>query len=307
MIDLRRTVFLLQLVLLASCKKMNVLFLVSDDLRPEINAYRGRDFPSTVHPKLHTPNLDDLCSRSLVLKRAYVQQAICSPSRTSLLTGRRPDTTHVYDLKTYFRKSGGNFTTIPQYFKEHGYQSIGMGKIFHPGEKASGKDDPISWSEPYYHASRYWQSANHSWRAVTDSERKRNPLPDEDITLHALEVMRNLVHANNRTNRPFFLAVGYHKPHLPFIFPDKFLGYYPEDVIRLPNNQYAPVNMPPVAWTDYGELRKYHDIRKLHASGEPNTTLPAKVVKQLRRAYYRYNVRIKVVPTCNTYLVYMYF
>ncbi len=114
-----------------SADKKNVLFFVSDDMRPELTVYDGPDFPSPVHPKMHSPNLDALAAKSLLLKRAYVQQAVCSPSRTSLLTGRRPDTTHVYDLVHYFRKVGGNFTTIPQYFKQNGYLSIGMGKIFH--------------------------------------------------------------------------------------------------------------------------------------------------------------------------------
>ena len=119
------------LLALRCSAKMNVLFFVSDDMRPELNSYLGPDFPSPVHPKMHSPNLDMLASKSLVLKRAYVQQAVCSPSRTSLLTGRRPDTTHVYDLVKYFRKVGGNFTTIPQHFKDNGYMSVGMGKIFH--------------------------------------------------------------------------------------------------------------------------------------------------------------------------------
>ena len=156
----------------AASSQKNILFLVSDDMRPQIGAYLGPDFPSPVHPKPITPALDRLASKSLVLKNAHCQQAICSPSRTSLLTGRRPDTTHVYDLKTYFRKVGGNFTTIPQFFKEHGYLSIGMGKIFHPGEKASGKDDPISWSEPYFHGNHVWRNKERSWWAVTPDDIK---------------------------------------------------------------------------------------------------------------------------------------
>ena len=128
--------------------KKNVLFLVADDMRPQLGAYYGPDFPSPIYPRMITPNLDKLASKSLLLKRAHVQLALCSPSRTSFLTGRRPDTTHVYDLQTYWRKSTGNFTTIPQYFKQNGYHTVGMGKIFQSGA-ASGRSDPISWSEPY--------------------------------------------------------------------------------------------------------------------------------------------------------------
>jgi iduronate 2-sulfatase len=85
-----------------------------------------------------------------MLSFTYVQQALCSPSRSSLLTGRRPDTTHVYNLHTYFRNVGGNYTTIPQYFKMKGYETIGMGKIFHRGHD-TGDDDPLSWTKPYFH------------------------------------------------------------------------------------------------------------------------------------------------------------
>ena len=128
----------------------NVLFLVADDMRPEISSYFGADYPSMVFSCVHTPNLDALAGQSTVFRRAFVQQALCCPSRTSLLTGRRPDTTRVYG-DSYFRTEMGDFTTIPQFFKNNGYRSIGMGKIFHPGS-ASGNDDPVSWSDEYCHS-----------------------------------------------------------------------------------------------------------------------------------------------------------
>ena len=99
----------------------NVLMLISDDMRPDIRAYGAEH--------MITPNLDRLASRSVVLRRAYVQQAVCSPSRTSMLTGRRPDTTRVHDLIHYWRKVAGNFTTLPEYFKQHGYKTAGIGKV----------------------------------------------------------------------------------------------------------------------------------------------------------------------------------
>ena len=269
-----------------SLGRMNVLFLVSDDMRPELGSYYGKDFPSPVHPRMHSPNLDKLASKSLLLKRAYCQQAVCSPSRTSLLTGRRPDTTHVYDLQTYWRKSGGNFTTIPEYFKDNGYTSIGMGKIFHPGI-ASGNDDPISWSEPYFHAKNHtWETRDNSWRAIPDELLKDKPLVDEQIADHAVNVLRQVAPAARSGQKPFFVAVGFHRPHLPFVFPESKLMYYPEESIRLPDNEYAPANMPTVAWSSYGELRAYGDIKKLNLSGAINTTVPDKIVLNLRRAYY---------------------
>jgi iduronate 2-sulfatase len=101
----------------------NVLMLIMDDFRPEIG--RWSDASPDFNPKIQTPNLDALASRSLVTKQTYCQQPRCNPSRTSLLTARRPEDTLVFDTASYFREIAGNFTTLPQYFKEMGYQSIG--------------------------------------------------------------------------------------------------------------------------------------------------------------------------------------
>ena len=272
--------------------KKNVLFLVADDMRPQLGAYFGPDFPSPVHPKMYTPYLDGLASRSLLLRRGHTQQALCSPSRTSLLTGRRPDTTRVWDLKTYWRTAAGNFTTIPQYFKENGYYTVGMGKIFHPGKHASGNDDPISWSVSYWHApaqSGYWREfgRNHSWFSVTDDmKNEHGDLMDEQIAHRAVTTLQEIAKGNTNNDKPFFLAVGFHRPHLPFVVPKKFFDLYPESSIRLPENPYAPVNMPEAAWTDFGELRKYPDIAVFNNTGAINETFPDKVTLALRRAYY---------------------
>ncbi|XP_041362830.1 iduronate 2-sulfatase-like [Gigantopelta aegis] len=225
--------------------KMNVLFLVSDDLRPQLGMYNGSSAPSSVHPPMHTPALDALSRRSLLLKRAYCQQAICSPSRTSLLTGRRPDTTHVYDLHKYFRHVGGNFTTILEYFKMHGYRTIGMGKIFHHGA-ASGWDDPISWTDLYFHGKqpKEYMQDRISWKAIPQSESSTKPLQDTQVADYAIQTLREIAAKGKSGEQPFFLAVGMKKPHLPFVFPDKYLQYYPAKSIKLPANPYAPKDMP---------------------------------------------------------------
>ena len=268
--------------------RKNVLFLVADDLRVQLGSYDGPYFASSIHPQMYTPNLDKLAAKSMVLKRAYAQQALCSPSRTSLLTGRRPDTTRVWDLDHYWRNVSGNFTTIPQYFKNHGYTSIGMGKIFHPGAP-SGHDDPLSWSRPYWHSKRTaWETNKTSWIAVPDHELNHHPLVDKQIANHAVYTLRGLAAKakSGHTHKPWFMAVGFHRPHLPFVFPASMLRHYPENTIHLPDNPYAPVNMPPIAWTNYQELREYSDIKALHATGNVNSTLPDKNVLELRRAYY---------------------
>ena len=150
----------------------NVLFFAVDDLRPELGAYGS--------PIVKSPNIDALASKSIVFERAYCQIAVCSPSRASLLTGRRPDTNHVWEIANdeYWRNYT-NATTIPQYFKENGYVSIGMGKIFHPGAPSGNDDKAYSWSLPYYHAplsSKVWYSGGPAWMSYKGYE--DNQLPD---------------------------------------------------------------------------------------------------------------------------------
>ena len=114
----------------------NVLFIAVDDMRPDLGCY-GVEF-------VKTPNLDRLAAGGTIFTKAYCQQAVCSPSRTSLLTGKRPDTTRIYDLQTHFRDTIPETVTLPQQFKQAGYHTAGMGKIYH-----GGLDDPASWSEPH--------------------------------------------------------------------------------------------------------------------------------------------------------------
>src|SRR3954469_9942616 len=113
----------------------NILFIAVDDLRPELGCYGN--------PLVKSPNIDRLARRGLVFDRAYCQQAVCSPSRSSLLTGTRPDTTKVWDLNTHFRKALPEVVTLPQLFKSNGYFTRAMGKIYH-----HGYDDAASWSVP---------------------------------------------------------------------------------------------------------------------------------------------------------------
>ncbi|MEI6871047.1 MAG: sulfatase-like hydrolase/transferase, partial [Verrucomicrobiota bacterium] len=120
----------------AADKKMNVLFVAVDDLRPEAGCYGN--------PVVQTPNLDRLAKQGTIFTQAYVSQAVCSPSRTAVLTGLRPDTTRVWDLETHFRVAQPDAVTLPQHFKNNGYFVQGMGKIYH-----GGFDDAPSWSVPW--------------------------------------------------------------------------------------------------------------------------------------------------------------
>ena len=214
---------------------------------------------------------------------------MCGPSRTSLLTGRRPDTTQVHDIITYWRNAGGNFTTIPQYFKENGYTTVGIGKIFHPGS-ASGDDDiAYSWSESYIHkGDKVWESNANSWLAVPDDDLVDDPLKDMKLADAAVSKLEELAPKFKDDNEPFFMAVGFHKPHLPFVFPESFLDYYPEDDIELPDDvsKYVPEDMPKIAFHNCATLRRYDDIDALNWEGRWNQTLEDATAKMLRRAYY---------------------
>ena len=269
-----------------SAAKRNILFLASDDLRPNLGCYQDANSPIFVSPEMFTPNLDNLARESILFKKAYVQQALCSPSRTSLLTSRRPDTTHITSIGPYFRDIGGNFTTIPQFFKEHGFRTIGGGKIFHGGSSSGADDIEYSWSEKYHHAGHNKDNKTHIWRSFTEEEIAENPLQDTAEADYIIERMRELAPAAILGEENFFLAYGVHKPHMPWFFPDKFLDYYPEDSISLPPNPYVPEEMPQLAWNP-PPIGKYADCNSVIPNlGDFNVTLPEWKVSELRRAYY---------------------
>lgn len=262
----------------------NVLFIVVDDLRPEISPYYAAG--SQLYANIHTPNIDALAARSLLMKHAYVQLPLCGPSRASFMTGRRPDTTHVYDLSDYWRTVGGPFETIPEHFKLNGYRTAGMGKIFHSGSSSGNDDDAQSWTETYFHGTSNFESNQKSWNAIATNRLSNKQLIDEQVADQAISTLQNLATGALSGSEHFFVAVGFHKPHLPFVFPKTIMDtFYPEADITLPSNPYVPKDMPSVAWKSWGELRGYSDIDALNVDGSINATLPDTNVKELRRAY----------------------
>ena len=282
------------LVGFAECgNKKNVLFFAIDDLRTDLGAY-GQSY-------IKSPNIDELSSKSLVFERAYCQVAVCSPSRASLLTGRRPDTNHVWRIANdeYWR-TFTNATTIPQYFRENGYISIGMGKIFHPGPPSGYDDKKYSWSLPYYHSPVESKYANHSSSWWSFDGYADNQLPDGQIADKAIQYLKDI--KMNRTkgdSQPFFLAVGFHKPHLPFVAPSKYFEMYPPpSEIKLAKNPKVPEGMPPVAystWLDGGYkdlnslFKKVEDECRHNAQDALNSSrcsIPDNKARELRRAYY---------------------
>jgi len=248
-------------------EKRNVLFIVVDDLRPELGCYGKRI--------VRTPNIDRLAGRGVVFNRAYCQQSVCTPSRTSFLTGLRPDTTRVYDNgRGEFRKLLPNVVTLPQLFRQHGYETRGLGKIF--GE---GLDDPEAWSVPVWPdgiAGMQYVDLD-KWARVPAAEKSRTPVPTltwekretyqmpevPDNALQDGQVAERAVQAlREMRGKPFFLAAGFLKPHLPFVAPKKYFDLYSPREIPDPPHAFPPKGAPEVALHPWVELRGYKDIPK---------------------------------------------
>lgn len=269
----------------------NVLFFAVDDLRTDLGCYS--------HPEAKTPNIDALAKRGIVFRRAYCQQAVCSPSRTSLLTGLRPDSTKVYDLVTHFRDTVPDVVSLPQHFRENGYYTVGMGKIYHPGY-----DDPKSWSEPHRNGAGegYVLDENKQRMAAGAAKAKANkkamkgatatstrgePFEMADVPDSAYHdgSLANMAVAKlqelKSKNQPFFLAVGFLKPHLPFNSPKKYWDLYDAARLKLADNPFRPKDAPPYAVTDFGELRNYYGVP---ASGPVPEDMARKLVHAYRAA-----------------------
>jgi len=250
--------------------KPNVLFVVVDDLRPEMNCY-GQEW-------ILSPNMDRLAQDGLLFERAYCQQAVCAPSRASVLTGCRPDTTTIYDLRTPVRAVMPDIVTLPQHFREHGYETVSIGKVYHHAE-----DDLQGWSRPPFRSTGDWKGrgyltdeaieviarTNAEQAAMGSTRRGLGPAfeaadvaddgyHDGKDALAAIEELRRLA----ELDRPFFLALGFHKPHLPFNAPKRFWDMYDPGAIPLAPNPFEPEGVTPFSLTNFGELRGYFGIPK---------------------------------------------
>lgn len=314
----------------------NVLFMVVDDLRPEIAGPYGQAF-------MHTPNLMRLADRSTTFTAAHCQVPLCSPSRTSVLTGLRPDTTKVWTIGPYFRDvmeasskgTGLAVATLPQYFRQYGYRVTGAGKVFHAGTSSGGPSSsegggdggyPFqangSWSQPYFFCDQFYNGTMQSpamqqWPNATgvgcaQSEAcltclqaagslggptfkpawKGAPCPDECYPdgAAAAEAVRQLEAYNasaaangGRLPQPFFLAVGFKRPHLGWFAPQRFFDLYSQAPLALAKHRLPPGGMPEVAFGDNGEICGMDGVH-CNASQGFNLVPEAKHL-ELRRAY----------------------
>lgn len=264
----------------AAAARSNVLFIAADDLRPDFGCYGAA--------QVKTPNLDALARRGRLFERAYVQQAVCNPSRASIMTGLRPDTIEVWDLQTHFRAARPDAVTLPQHFKNNGYTTISIGKLFHnqgkrvpPGGPFS---DPVSWSVPPAFADgAHWQD----W-VMPDGK----PPPRKQDAMQCLDVPDNAYFDGQiadaacaklaeleSAGQPFFLAVGFWKPHLPFNAPKKYWDLYDRAEIAPPDPAAMPAGAPAMAGHDSNELRNYGGIPK-------EGSIPPALAAELRHGYY---------------------
>lgn len=244
----------------AGAKSPNVLLICIDDLKPTIRCYGD--------PVAMTPNIDALASRGVRFDMAYCNQAVCSPSRNSLMTGLRPQTIGVYDLPTHFRLAAPDAVTLSQHFKHHGYHAAGLGKIYHTGH--GNKDDADSWSVPSWRpkASQYALEQSLAMRKPDSKGKIRGPatesadVPDDQYGdgLIAEEAIQRLKGYREKPQQPFFLAVGFLKPHLPFVAPQRYWDLYDKDTLPMPQIHSAPKNAPSYAKTTSGELLNYSDM-----------------------------------------------
>jgi len=274
-------VLLVLLMTILSCSQSedhpNILFISIDDLRPELGCY-DNDF-------IKTPNIDLFAEDGLVFNRAYCQSAVCAPSRASLMLGLRPDSTHVWHLGDQFRKINSDAVTMPQYFSKYGYYTVSIGKIFH-----NYMPDSISWDEPDLRPYPYGEPEHllrdgETFYVNEDNQEIQRTRRDSMLAIRkityadgwncgpvieigmsddkdyidgaqtdlAIETLKRI----KDQDQPFFLALGYYRPHLPFAAPKKYWDMYNRDSVPMPNNPSQPEGAPAFAMNSMYELRAY--------------------------------------------------
>ena len=245
---------------------LNVLFIAVDDLRPNIGVY-GDSIAIT-------PTMNKLANEGTKFNRAYCQLAVCSPSRASLLTGLYPDQIGVTDLVTNFRIKRPDVVTLPQIFKKNGYQSVIIGKIFH-GSKMH--QDDVSLTKPpilskAVKKEQYVLVKNRTGKKAASTElsiSSDSAYWDGKIAIEAIKELKGFKESGD----PFFLSVGFMKPHLPFSAPKKYWDMYNRNTTFQLKNRERPIGAPEIAFHNSNELRGYTDIGNAEISKEKEKEL----------------------------------
>ncbi len=243
----------------------NVLLICIDDLKPTLGCYGDALAKS--------PNIDRLASRGVRFGAAYCNQAVCSPSRNALMTGLRPQTLGIYDLATHFRNGAPDAISVAGHFRRNGYDTASLGKIFHTGH--GNHDDADSWSVPSWRP----KASNYALEQSTSSTRLRPDGQNRGVATEAADVPDDTyadgqiateaivrlkaaakLNSDGGTSAPFFLAVGFLKPHLPFVAPKRYWDLHDRQSLPLPELQVPPLGAPTYAPTNSGELRSYADM-----------------------------------------------
>jgi uncharacterized sulfatase len=218
-------------------KKKNILFISVDDMNNDLGCYG--------HPIVKSPGIDRLASNGIAFANAYCQFPLSSPSRSSILTGLRPDRTRVFDLTYHFRQDQPDITTLPQMFMKNGYYVARVGKMYHYGNPGdigtNGLDDKASWTERINPAGRDKTSLEldvinytpkrglgSSMSFLSDKEGKDNEHTDGKVSSEVIRLLEK------HKDGPFFIAAGFYKPHCPWITPSKYFGMYKPEQMTLP-------------------------------------------------------------------------
>lgn len=284
--------------------KPNVLFIIVDDLRPELGVYGNK--------QIKTPNIDQLAKDGIVFTKAYAQVGVCAPSRASAMTGLRPDSDRVWHLGDKFRETIPDVVTMPQYFHKYGYYTVSTGKIFH-----NHMPDSVSWDEPDLRPSKYntkdmldrdaetfyhddgtiakqkiardkiIKKRPHAyaggWNTGPAMEVTDNPdtafydAAQTDLAIKTIKRIKNY-------DKPFYYALGYYRPHLPFVVPQKYWDLYKDVDIPLAPNPFIPKGAPVYAINGDYELRGYWGFKHI---GRPAVyQVPDDTARLLKRGYY---------------------
>jgi iduronate 2-sulfatase len=233
----------------APARKLNVLFIAADDMNNDLGCYG--------HSLVKSPHIDRLAERGVRFDRAYCQFPLCSPSRTSIMTGRRPDVTQVYDLQKHFRTVLPEVVTLSQLYRNHDYYAARVGKIYHygnPGQIGTdGLDDAASWNERINPSGRDKAEEhliiNHtpnrglgSSLSLLKAEGHDEEQTDGIVATEVIQLMETHRH------RPFFIAAGFYRPHCPYVAPKKYFDLYPIEKVTVPTGPWDYLaNVPPPA------------------------------------------------------------